>query len=241
MNYGVWDMLKYDCIISQQILEYLCRNIRKWYGIKQTRFGKLFRKIAVERWIISICHSKMRRSNMMLITRKLSWYIWIAIYNQLANYRALMLISHTSTAMPNEEHRSKVNFTKYTPYFAIVVQLWGHLLCLCVPTRSFHFALIVLHVCYTLFTQCNIIVIELAPSSTWPWLTSFMSLLRLMTDFIPILLLLICMMTSSNGKIFRVTGPLCVEFTGHRRIPHTKSSDTEFWCFRWSVPEKKIE
>ena len=30
------------------------------------------------------------------------------------------------------------------------------------------------------------------------------------------------MMTSSNGNIFRVTGPLCGEFTGHLWIPHTK-------------------
>ena len=30
---------------------------------------------------------------------------------------------------------------------------------------------------------------------------------------------LLCMMTSSNGKIFRVTGPLCGEFTGHRWVP----------------------
>ena len=30
-------------------------------------------------------------------------------------------------------------------------------------------------------------------------------------------------MTSSNGNIFRVTGPLCREFTGHRWIPHHKS------------------
>ena len=29
-------------------------------------------------------------------------------------------------------------------------------------------------------------------------------------------------MTSSNGNIFRVTGPLCGEFTGHRWIPLTK-------------------
>ena len=28
-------------------------------------------------------------------------------------------------------------------------------------------------------------------------------------------------MTSSNGNIFRVTGHLCGEFTGHRWIPHT--------------------
>ena len=34
-------------------------------------------------------------------------------------------------------------------------------------------------------------------------------------------------MTSSNGNIFRVTGPLCEEFTGHRWIPLTKASDAE--------------
>ena len=39
------------------------------------------------------------------------------------------------------------------------------------------------------------------------------------------------MMTSPNGKIFRVTGPLCGEFTGHRWIPRTKASEAEFWCF----------
>ena len=43
-------------------------------------------------------------------------------------------------------------------------------------------------------------------------------------------------MTSSNGKIFRVTGPLCGEFTGHRWIPLTKASDAELWCFLWSAP-----
>ena len=39
------------------------------------------------------------------------------------------------------------------------------------------------------------------------------------------------LMTSSNGNIFRVTGPLCGEFTGLRWIPHTKASDAELWCF----------
>ena len=38
-------------------------------------------------------------------------------------------------------------------------------------------------------------------------------------------------MTSSNGNIFRVTGPLCGEFTGHRWIPPTKASDAKLWCF----------
>ena len=35
------------------------------------------------------------------------------------------------------------------------------------------------------------------------------------------------MMTLSNGNTFRVTG-LCA---GHRRIPRTKASDTDLWCF----------
>ena len=38
----------------------------------------------------------------------------------------------------------------------------------------------------------------------------------------------IFMMTSSNGNIFRVTGPLCEEFT--------KASDAELWRFLLSVP-----
>ena len=42
------------------------------------------------------------------------------------------------------------------------------------------------------------------------------------------------MMTSSNGNIFGVTGPLCGEFTGPRWIPSTKASDAELWCFRLS-------
>ena len=44
------------------------------------------------------------------------------------------------------------------------------------------------------------------------------------------------MMTSSNGNIFHVTGPLCGELTGHRWIPLTKASDAELWCFLWSAP-----
>ena len=44
------------------------------------------------------------------------------------------------------------------------------------------------------------------------------------------------MMTSSNGNIFRLTGHLCGEFTGHRWIPRTKASDAELWCFLWYAP-----
>ena len=42
-------------------------------------------------------------------------------------------------------------------------------------------------------------------------------------------------MTSSNGNIFRVTGPLWGESTGHRWIPLTKASDAELWCFLLST------
>ena len=49
------------------------------------------------------------------------------------------------------------------------------------------------------------------------------------------------MMTSSNGNIFHVTGPLCGEFTGHRWIPLTRASDAELWCFLWSASEQTVE
>ena len=42
--------------------------------------------------------------------------------------------------------------------------------------------------------------------------------------------LIIDMITSSNGNIFRVTGHMYGEFTGHRWIPRTKASDAELWC-----------
>ena len=48
-------------------------------------------------------------------------------------------------------------------------------------------------------------------------------------------------MTSSNGNIIRVTGPLCWEFTGHPWIPHPNASDAELWCFLWSAPEQTVE
>ena len=47
-------------------------------------------------------------------------------------------------------------------------------------------------------------------------------------------------MMSSNGNIFRVTGHLCGEFTGHWLIPCTKASDAELWCFLGSVLNKRL-
>ena len=48
------------------------------------------------------------------------------------------------------------------------------------------------------------------------------------------------MMTSSNGNIFRVTGPFYGEFIGHR-CPITKGSDAELWCFPWSAPGQTVD
>ena len=41
-------------------------------------------------------------------------------------------------------------------------------------------------------------------------------------------------------KLFRVTGPLCEEFTGHWRIPLTKADDAELWFFLWSALEQML-
>ena len=49
------------------------------------------------------------------------------------------------------------------------------------------------------------------------------------------------MMTSSNGNIFHVTGPLCGEFTGHRWIPGTKASHAKLSCFLWFASGQTVE
>ena len=53
--------------------------------------------------------------------------------------------------------------------------------------------------------------------------------------------IILIMMTSSNGNIFRVTGHLCGEFTGPRWIPHTKTSDANFDVYFDLHPKKTIE
>ena len=51
----------------------------------------------------------------------------------------------------------------------------------------------------------------------------------------------VLMMLPSNGNIFRVTDPLCGEFTGDRWIPHKMASDTDLWCFLWIALEPTVE
>ena len=48
------------------------------------------------------------------------------------------------------------------------------------------------------------------------------------------------MMTSSSGNIFRVSGPLCGESTGHRWIPRTKASDVELWYLFYLRLNKRL-
>ena len=69
-------------------------------------------------------------------------------------------------------------------------------------------------------------------------LVSFLRLRKKTTTYVfhPLVIYMrVYMMTSSNGNLFRVTGPLCGEFTGHQWIPRTKTSDAELWCFLWSA------
>ena len=47
------------------------------------------------------------------------------------------------------------------------------------------------------------------------------------------------MMTSSSGNLFRVTGPLCGEFTGHRWIPLIKASGAELLCILYKRLRKQ--
>ena len=49
------------------------------------------------------------------------------------------------------------------------------------------------------------------------------------------------METSSNENIFRITGPLWGESTGHRWISLRTACNVELWCFLWSPPEQMIE
>ena len=45
------------------------------------------------------------------------------------------------------------------------------------------------------------------------------------------------MMTSSNGNIFRVTGPLCGEFTGPGEFPTQRPVTRSFDVYLWSASE----
>ena len=60
------------------------------------------------------------------------------------------------------------------------------------------------------------------------------------SKWIPRIHLPILMMMSSNGNLFRVTGPLCGEFTGHRWIPLMKGQWRGLWCFFDVGPQKLL-
>ena len=49
------------------------------------------------------------------------------------------------------------------------------------------------------------------------------------------------MMTSSNGNIFSVTGPLWGEPPVTGGFPSHRPATLELWCFLWSAPEQTVE
>ena len=65
------------------------------------------------------------------------------------------------------------------------------------------------------------------------WLTKWYLMVNLTS-----LLEHVWIMTSSNRNIFRATGPLWGECSGHQWIYLTKTSDAELWCFLPSAPEQ---
>ena len=78
-------------------------------------------------------------------------------------------------------------------------------------------------VTYNIFIFSVGILVMWQRHSNWNWWYLWSSDIQMIIESI--------MMTSSNGSNFRVTGPLCGKFTGHRFIPLTKASDAELWCF----------
>ena len=79
----------------------------------------------------------------------------------------------------------------------------------------------------------NITLIILISPSPYTVITVIGSTYILQMCFV---LIIQSMMTSSNGNIFRVTGPL-----NSLWIPLTKASDAELWCFLCCTPEQTAE
>ena len=61
------------------------------------------------------------------------------------------------------------------------------------------------------------------------------------SQFLKLFLICKTLTTSSNGNIFRITGPLWGESTGDQWIPLTNSSDAGLWCFPLCAPEQTVE
>ena len=75
----------------------------------------------------------------------------------------------------------------------------------------------------------------------WVWVCDEDVVICALLVFLRHLFLLVHMMTSSNGNIFHITGPLWREFTSDWWIPLTKASDAELGYFLWSAPEQIVQ
>ena len=69
---------------------------------------------------------------------------------------------------------------------------------------------------------------------------NIVSLSQIQMDYGLFIYHIFTMMTSSNGNIFRVTGPLCWEFTGHRWIPAQRPVTRCFDAFFDLSPNKRL-
>ena len=122
--------------------------------------------------------------------------------------------THVSDMFPD----SKVHGAHLGPTGPRWAPCWPHELCYlghCHPERIHYHCVICVFVPHTVFSF---------PSSSSHAFSNLKKKNRLDTY----------VRTSSDGNIFRVTGPLWGEFTGDRWIPRTKASDAELWCKRLS-------
>ena len=78
---------------------------------------------------------------------------------------------------------------------------------------------------------CHHVTVRVAAMHTRATGGAFLSGIVSMTEEYHESISRILMMTSSNGNIFRVTGPLCGEFTGHRWNPRTRPVTRSFDVF----------
>ena len=88
--------------------------------------------------------------------------------------------------------------------------------------------MVIIRICNRLCWRC--------PSALWHWMPYRFRRTQMQFSSLSSWVNILRMMEPSNGNIFRVTGHLWRECTGHRWIPLTDASDAELWCFLWPAP-----
>ena len=178
-------------------------------------------------WVASYLRYSWRSHDVTAVIWFLySWQKWSALFQASITCR-----SYLSISLPASNHP---RYTCYPSGIRIQAQT-PHILCLRVWTQSASSGLPteILLLCHIVKKNRKLILI-------WGVLRYSVSLRNYSPSYSSMCVCVYSpfMMTSSDGNIFRVTGPLLGEFTGHRWIPLTKAGDTELslicaWIYGW--------